>query len=200
MAREVVIVDGGGANLASLEFALERLGARARVTRDAAAIRDASHVILPGVGAAAAAMRSLRADGLADLLPRLAQPVLGICLGLQLLAEASAEDDTDCLGIFPGRAERLEASPARPVPNMGWCRVRHCRPHPLTKGLSDGSWFYFVHSYALPVSGDSLAVAEHDGQFTAIAARDNYAATQFHPERSAAAGSRLLANFLAFTA
>src|SRR5690606_11155301 len=167
-------VDGGGANLASLEFALERLGAGARVTRDAATIRAASHVILPGVGAAADAMRTLRSDGVGDLLPRLTQPVLGICLGLQLLAEASAEDDTECLGVFPGQARQLEASPERPVPIMGWCRVRHRRPHPLTDNVGDGSWFYFVHSYALPDSGDSLGVAEHGGEFTAIAARDNF--------------------------
>lgn len=196
MSREVVIVDGGGANLASLELALGRLGAWARVTCDAAALRNASHVILPGVGAAAEAMASLRAAGLDDVLPELKQPVLGICLGLQLLAESSDEDDAECLGIVPGRARRLDASPQRPVPNMGWCRARLRRPHPLTEGIDDETWFYFVHSYALPVCEHTVASAEHEGAFAAIVARGNFVATQFHPERSSAAGSRLLANFL----
>lgn len=197
MTRDVAIVDTGGANLASLGFALERLGARGVPARDAAAVRSASHVVLPGVGSAAAGMHRLHEHGLIDVLRSLTQPVLGICLGLQLLAEASEEDDVECLGILPGIVRRLPGDPDIPVPNMGWCRVRAHGQHPLLDGIADESWFYFVHSYALPASPDALAVATHAAPFTAIATRGNFVATQFHPERSAQAGARLLANFLA---
>lgn len=196
MSGEVAIVDGGGANIASLTGALERLGARARLTADADAVRAASHVILPGVGAAADAMRTLRARGLAHVIPELTQPVLGICLGLQLLAAHSDEDDAACLGVFPGSAKKLAGGPGAPVPNMGWCRLRLSRDHPLTEGIGDGSHFYFVHSYALPVGDCTIATAKHTDAFTAVAARANFVATQFHPERSSSAGSRLLGNFL----
>lgn len=200
MTVEVAIVDGGGANIASLTGALKRLGASTRLTSDAAVIRAASHVILPGVGAAADAMRTLEARGLVNVIPELTQPVLGICLGLQLLAAHSDEDDTACLGVFPGRAALLEGGPDAPVPNMGWCRLSLSREHPLTEGVGDGSYFYFVHSYALPVGDRTLATARHTEDFTAVAARENFVATQFHPERSSAAGSRLLANFLRMAA
>jgi imidazole glycerol-phosphate synthase subunit HisH len=196
LSVEVAIVDGGGANIASLTGALQRLGARARLTADTAAIRAASHVVLPGVGAAGDAMRTLRARGLADVIPDLTQPVLGICLGLQLLAARSDEEDTDCLGVLPGSARKLEGGPDAPVPNMGWCRVSLAGTHPLTQGIEDGSHFYFVHSYALPVGDCTIATATHTRQFTAVAARANFVATQFHPERSSAPGRRLLANFL----
>lgn len=197
MKREVAIVDTGGANLASLCFALERLGAHGVPTRDASLVRSATHVVLPGVGNAAEGMRRLRDHALAGCVAALTQPVLGICLGLQLLAEASDEDDVECLGILPGRVRRLAGGPAAPVPNMGWCRVRRRAAHPLLDGIDDGSWFYFVHSYALPPGASSLCTANHAAPFTAVAAKDNFVATQFHPERSSAAGARLLSNFLA---
>lgn len=194
----VAIVDTGGANIASLRFALERLGAGSRVTSDAADIAAADRVILPGVGAAADAMRRLRATRLDELLPTLQQPVLGICLGMQLLGAASEEDGADCLGIVPGTSAALPASPATPVPNMGWCRVRKRGSHALLAGVEDGSYFYFVHSFALPVDTHTLATADHAHPFAAVCARDNFLATQFHPERSAAAGARVLDNFLHF--
>lgn len=193
----VAIVDTGGANLASLGFALERLGARGVPAHDAAAVRSATHVVLPGVGSAADGMRRLRDQRLVDCLRSLTQPVLGICLGLQLLAEASEEDDVECLGILPGIVRRLAGDADTPVPNMGWCRVRAQERHALLDGIADGSWFYFVHGYALPASPAALAVATHAAPFTAAAAHGNFFATQFHPERSARAGARLLANFLA---
>ena len=193
---DVAIIDGGGANIASLRFALERIGARNKLTTDAREIRSASHVILPGVGAAANAMRTLSRYGLTDVIRELEQPVLGICLGMQLLAAASEEEDTRCLGVFPGTARKLAAAPGLPVPNMGWCRTRLATEHALLRGIDDGSYFYYVHSYALPDTTCALATAEHARPFAAIMSDGNFHATQFHPERSAGAGARLLSNFL----
>lgn len=192
----VAIIDAGGANLASLTFALARLGAASCVTSDAAVIRDAERVILPGVGAAADAMQRLRTHRLDELVPTLRQPVLGICLGLQLLGEASEEDAATCLGVLHGRSSALEASPATPVPNMGWCTIQIERAHPLLAGIADNSYFYFVHSYAIAAGAQTLATADHGQPFSAIMAHENFMATQFHPERSAKAGAKLLQNFL----
>lgn len=192
----VAIVDGGGANLASLQFALERLGAHSFVTADARLIVSATHVILPGVGAAAAAMRQLAARGLLAVLPRVTRPFLGICLGMQLLCDRSAEDDVECLGIIPGTVSRLVADPEYPVPNMGWSEVTCPADNPLFAGIGPGSWFYFVHSYALPVNDWTSAVSEHRHRFAAGLSRGNFHGVQFHPERSSAAGARLLQNFL----
>ncbi len=190
-----VIIAGGGANIASLQFAFERLGQRAELSADPARIRRASHVILPGVGAAADGMERLAAAGLDALLPTLTQPVLGICLGMQLLFEASDEGEVSCLGILPGRARRISAA-AGPIPHMGWSRLRILQPHPLLAGLSDEDWAYFVHSYALAPGPDTVATGDYGGAFTAVASRGNFHGTQFHPERSAATGARLLGNFL----
>jgi glutamine amidotransferase len=196
MAGPVAIIDSGGANIASLLFALQRLGFDAGLTTDADVIRGADRVILPGVGAAADAMQRLRDSGLVDVIRGLQQPVLGICLGMQLLAEASEEEDVDCLGIIPGVVRRLRVAPGLPVPNMGWCPVTRVADTALLDGIEDGSYFYFVHSYALPPSEFTLATAEHAEAFSAVVARDNFVAAQFHPERSSADGARLLRNFL----
>ncbi len=194
----VVVIDSGGANLASLVLALQRLGAEVAVTRDADTIRAAPRVLLPGVGSAATAMQRLRASGLDTVVPQLTQPVLGICLGMQLLFERSAEGDTACLGILPGSVDRLNAVPGRPVPHMGWNTLERCRPHPLLSGLPSSPYFYFVHSFAVPATHTHATVAEADygAAFAAVVAIRNFHGVQFHPERSAAAGSRLLANFL----
>lgn len=193
---DVAIIDGGGANIASLRFALDRLGATTELTTDRTRIRNASRVILPGVGAAADAMRRLRAAGLDDVVPALTQPVLGICLGMQLLAAGSEEHETRCLGVIPGVSRILRASPHSPVPNMGWCRLTRGPDHPILSGIDEGSYFYFVHSYALPLADYTIASASHTEPFTAVLAHDNFVATQFHPERSSTAGAHLLQNFL----
>lgn len=195
-ATRVAIVDSGGTNIASLTNALDRQAVRHTLTADAAVIRNASHVILPGVGSATDAMQKLRARGLIEVLAKLTQPVLGICLGMQLLAETSAEGDVECLRLIPSAAEKLKPGPEHPVPNMGWCRVEQLQQHVLFDGIADASYFYFVHSYALPAADHSLAVAHHTQPFTAVLAHENFFATQFHPERSAAVGAQLLRNFL----
>lgn len=194
-ANPIAIVDSGGANIASLLYAFARLGLDATLTTNADTIRHAPRVVLPGVGAARDAMTRLRNANLVDVIRKLTQPVLGICLGMQLLAEGSEEDDVDCLGIFPGVATRLPASTHCPVPNMGWCPVVKSRPAPELDRIADGSYFYFLHSYALPISDLTIAAAKHATDFSAMLRRGNFVGAQFHPERSAAPGARLLANF-----
>ena len=200
MNSRIAIVDSGGANIASLRFALARLGIAAELTVDAATIKAADRVLLPGVGAARDSMERLKEHGLVDVIRALQQPVFGICLGMQLLGEASEEEDVECLGVFPAVAARLEARSDRPVPNMGWCMTRHAGTDPLLDGIAGESWFYYLHSYALPVGTYTLATATHGGEFSAIVRQDNFVAAQFHPERSSAAGAELLRNFAVLSA
>ena len=191
-----VIVASGGANLASLRFALQRLGHDAPVTEDPRLIAAASHVILPGVGAARDAMERLRSAGLVEVIRRLEQPVLGICLGLQLLYTGSDEDDAQCLGIIPGQARRFPRSARLPIPQMGWNAVRRVAESPLLPGVEDGGYAYFIHSYALPQGPHTCGVADYGGIFSAVVQHNNFFATQFHPERSARFGAAILSNFL----
>ena len=193
---DAVIIDSGGANLASLQFAFERLGARIHVTTDAQEIMAAARVILPGVGAAADAMQRLRNSGVAALLPRLTQPVLGICLGMQLLFDHSEEGATDCLGILPETVRRLRPAPGLPVPHMGWNQLASLRDDPILDGITPNEYVYFVHSYAAPVSAITLATADYGIPVSAVVRKENFWGAQFHPERSAETGARLLANFL----
>jgi glutamine amidotransferase len=193
---DVAIIASGGANIASLKFALERLGASATLSTDPAELRAAPRVILPGVGAASDAMRRLEALELVETIGGLEQPVLGICLGMQLLFDASDEGDTRCLGLLPGRARRFPDRPDYPVPHMGWNQLQGVRPSPLLQGIDDGAYVYFVHSYALPVSPATAATTDYGGEFSAVVQQGNFYGTQFHPERSARVGERLLANFL----
>lgn len=193
----VAVIDSGGANIGSVIHALRRLGAEAVLTSDATVIRAAARVILPGVGAAAPAMARLRELALVDTIRALTQPVLGICLGMQLLFEASEEGDTECLGLLRGRVARLRGSAAVRVPHMGWNALQPVRASALLDGVDAGSRAYFVHGYAAPVTKDCAASCEHGGDFAAVVQRGNVAGVQFHPERSAAVGARILANFLA---
>jgi glutamine amidotransferase len=196
VSPEVVIVDSGGANLASLTHAFRRLGVRARVSREPSTISAASHIVLPGVGAAPAAMRRLESTGLARAIVALKQPVLGICLGMQLLFRDSEEGPTECLGVLPDKVHRLHAAPGRPVPHMGWNQLSCDREDPLLDGIRNDDYAYFVHSYAASVSRLTVAHAEYGGRFSAVVRRDNFCGTQFHPERSAQTGARVLENFL----
>lgn len=192
----LVIVDSGGANITSLSSALERLGSSAQLSRDAEVIAGADHVLLPGVGAAQDAMTRLHDANLVEVIQNLKQPVLGICLGMQLLCDRSQEDDVDCLGIIPGTATKLKVSDACPVPNMGWCATERIGTHPVVNDMNNGDYFYFVHSYALPVSKHTLATAGHSDTFSAVIGKDNFVAAQFHPERSSGNGAQILSNFL----
>lgn len=196
MSPRVVIIENGGANTASLRFALERVGAVPVLTKDAREIRAATHVILPGVGAAGDSMSRLHASGLDSVIPLLTQPVLGICLGMQLLYEASEEGDVRCLGAIPGTARRMRPAPGYPVPHMGWNQLRHDDSAQLLADVEDSAHAYFVHSYSLPVGSETIATAEYGTRFSAVIAHRNFFGTQFHPERSAATGSTILRNFL----
>jgi glutamine amidotransferase len=193
---DVAIIANGGANIASLQFALDRLGASSRLTADAGELRRAPRVILPGVGAAADAMGRLAALGLVDVIPSLTQPVLGICLGMQLLFDASEEGDTRCLGILPGRVARFPERAGLPVPHMGWNRVTPCAPTPLLRAADAEPYMYFVHSYAAPVGSWTVATTDYGGEFSALVSDRNFHGAQFHPERSSRAGQALLARFL----
>jgi glutamine amidotransferase len=193
----IVLVDAGGTNIGSVRYALQRLGVEAPLTADPEAIRRAGKVILPGVGAAGPAMARLRALGLVELLRGLTQPVLGVCLGMQLLCTHSEEGEVDCLGLIPATVRRLQSAPGLRVPHMGWNRLRVRAAHPLLVGLADDAQAYFVHSYAVPAGDYTLATATHGAPLSAVVARGNFFGMQFHPERSAAVGARLLRNFLA---
>jgi glutamine amidotransferase len=192
----VVLVDAGGTNIGSVRYALQRLGVDATLTSDAVAIRAANKVILPGVGAAGPGMARLRELNLVELLRSLTQPVLGVCLGLQLLCAHSEEGDTECLGLIPAPVQHFVATPGLRVPHMGWNRVVAQREHPLLAGLGDDDQAYFVHSYAVPTGDWTLASSDYGAPFSAVIARGNFHGMQFHPERSAAVGARLLKNFL----
>jgi glutamine amidotransferase len=193
--RQIVIVASGGANIASLQFALQRLDISSTVSADVSEIRAASHIILPGVGAAAHAMSRLRQLGLDTVIPALEQPVLGICLGMQLLFDTSQEGDADCLGIIPGRASRLPDTDDLPVPHMGWNTLDIPRPCPLLEGVAHGDYAYFVHSYAVDPSSATIASTRYGEAFSACVQWRNFYGAQFHPERSAAVGALLLDNF-----
>ncbi|HET8898963.1 MAG TPA: imidazole glycerol phosphate synthase subunit HisH [Rhodanobacteraceae bacterium] len=196
MKSDVVLVDAGGSNLGSVRYALERLGVDAAVSADAARIRRASHVILPGVGTAGEGMRWLAALKLIEVLRELTQPVLGVCLGMQLLFEHSDEDDVACLGLIPGRVQRIADAPGRRVPHMGWNRLHKQRDDPLWRGIDEGAWAYFVHSYAVATNASAVASTSHVGAWAAMVRQRNFCGMQFHPERSSAVGARLLRNFL----
>ena len=193
---DVVLVDSGGANIGSVRYALQRLGAEGHLSSDAETIRNADRVILPGVGAAAAAMMKLRTSGLDQVIRGLRQPVLGICLGMQLLFEGSEEGKANCLGVIAGSARKLADGAGLRVPHMGWNQVKPVADCALLAGITAEDYAYFVHSYALPVSESTVAVTEHGVSFAAVSQHNNFFATQFHPEKSAGLGRKLLANFL----
>jgi imidazole glycerol phosphate synthase glutamine amidotransferase subunit len=197
----IAVVDYGAGNLVSIEQALTSLGARVRIVRDAAALRGADALVVPGVGAAGPAMARLARRGLTGPIRDWidgGRPYLGICLGLQLLFEGSDEDGSTTLGVLPGRTVRLVDAPT--LPHIGWNQVDRRREHPLFDGIADGADFYFVHSYAGapedPAGDDILATTEHGRPFVSAVARGPLLGVQFHPERSGMDGLRLLSNFV----
>lgn len=192
----LALIDAGGANLGSVSYALERLGVQATLVRDAAGLEGAERVILPGVGAAPEAMRRLHAQGLVEPLRRLQVPLLGICLGMQLLFERSEEGDVECLGLLPGVVRRLHPALGIRVPHMGWNRLLPLRESALLDGLPPQPYAYFVHGYGAPVTPHTVAACDHGGLFTAVVQHGRHAGAQFHPERSADTGARILKNFL----
>jgi glutamine amidotransferase len=193
---DAVISPSCGSNLASLQFALERLGADVPLTEDPARIRAASHVILPGVGAAAPGMARLAEADLVELIQTLTQPVLGICLGMQLLFAGSEEENTRCLGVIDADVRRFPASSDLPVPQMGWNELDPVGESALLTGVPSGAYAYFVHSYAAPPGPYTRAVTTYGVPFSAVIEQRNFFGTQFHPERSSRVGADILANFL----
>lgn len=191
----IAIIDYKTGNLRSVENALRRLDAEFRVTADAEEIRRADRVLLPGVGSAAAAMQNLRDAGLVQVIRDLRRPVLGICVGMQVLCRHSEEGDTGCLGVFDAHVRRFVPSAEAKVPHMGWNRIGNLETK-LFKGFSGGEHVYFVHSYYPGLCPDTIATARHGLLFSAALKYENFYGTQFHPEKSGDTGERILKNFL----
>ncbi|MDR2016796.1 MAG: imidazole glycerol phosphate synthase subunit HisH [Burkholderiales bacterium] len=192
-----VILDTGCANLASLRYAVQRLGYAVEVSGETAVIRSADRLFLPGVGTAQAAMRELRARNLVELIRACTQPVLGICLGMQLLGSESAESTEEratLLGVIEAPVRRMEGK--LPLPHMGWNVCTPTAGHPLFKNIDSHDYFYFVHGFAMPVGDWTIARGDYGGLFSAAVQRDHFYGVQFHPERSGRAGAQLLRNFM----
>ncbi len=201
MTQKITVIDTGSANLTSVVFAFNRLGVKTEISQDADVIRSSDKLILPGVGTASAAMALLKERKLDTLIPTLEQPVLGICLGMQMLGKESQENMANstqvvpCLNITKG-AVKLLKSQGLTLPHMGWNQVFQKKDSPLFKNIPNRAYFYFVHSYALEITEDTLATSEYGEQFTSVVQHNNFYGTQFHPEKSGALGAQLLRNFL----
>lgn len=194
---KVVIIKYNAGNICSVDYALKRLGVDAEISADPAVIRSADKVIFPGVGEAETTMEHLKATGLDQLIKELKQPVLGICLGMQLMCSHSEEGNADCLGIFDVDVKRF--IPKRhedKVPHMGWNTIAQTNSA-LFNGFDKDEYVYFVHSYYVPVNEYTAAVTDYIHPFSAALHKDNFYATQFHPEKSGGVGERILKNFLA---
>lgn len=197
MKKEVVIIDTSCANVASVRFAIERLGYKARISGDLGVIQSAERLLLPGVGSAFAAMQSLKAQGMDEAIAKLTQPLFGICLGMQLLgrvSEEAASGEVKTLGVVDLPTCRLQSAHL-PLPHMGWNRI-HFGDHPLFEGLRSGCYVYFVHSYAMPIGACSVATCEYGDVFCAAIGQGNFFGAQFHPEKSGKIGARILQNFI----
>ena len=195
-----VIVDTGCANLASVKFAVERLGFAITISDDINTIKNADKVILPGVGSARHAMENIQSKGLVATLQQLKQPVLGFCLGMQLMARSSVEgaktdEVVQCLALIPTDICPLDAKDLR-MPHMGWNTLTQVSDHPVFAGINAEDYFYFVHSFAAPVSEYTVARCQYGSEFSAAIAKDNFIGCQFHPERSSSLGSKIIKNFL----
>ncbi|MEI8347157.1 MAG: imidazole glycerol phosphate synthase subunit HisH [Pseudomonadota bacterium] len=194
---KLVIIDTGGANISSIINAFEALEVQTILTCDPKIIRSAGKIILPGVGAAGACMERLQEMKLRDLIPTLTQPVFGICLGMQILFDYSAEGETPCLGIIEGKIQRLDNVKGMSVPHMGWNTVEILQSaNPLVAGIPASGSFYFANSYYAPQSGRTVGVSHYSAVMTAIVQKNNFWGVQFHPERSGTLGLQLLRNFV----
>jgi glutamine amidotransferase len=197
--QDIVIVDTGCANLSSVKFAVARLGFQVTITDDIERIKAADKVILPGVGSAKHAMKNIRDKGLVTTLQNLTQPVLGFCLGMQLMCRSSVESNdgeiVECLGIIPTDITPLNAQGLR-LPHMGWNTLTSVNDHPIFNGINIDDYFYFVHSFAAPISEYTVASCQYGCEFSAAVAKDNFIGCQFHPERSSELGSKIIKNFL----
>lgn len=199
--QKVVIIDTGCANVSSVKFAIERLGYAVTISKEPDVVLAADKLFLPGVGTASEAMKNLQQRDLIELVKQVEKPLLGICLGMQLLGKVSqekgqkADDLVECLGLCEGEVKLLETGEL-PLPHMGWNTVKSTPGHPLFKDIEEGEYFYFVHSFGMPVGDYTIAQCEYGKPFTAAVQSGNYYGVQFHPERSSKAGSKLIQNFL----
>lgn len=199
--QKVVIIDTGCANVSSVRFAIERLGYAVEISKEPEVVLAADKLFLPGVGTASEAMKNLQERDLVSLVKKVEKPLLGICLGMQLLGKLSqekgqkADELVECLGLCDGEVRLLETGDL-PLPHMGWNTVTSTPNHPLFKDIEEGEYFYFVHSFAMPVGDYTIAQCDYGNPFTAAVQSGNYYGVQFHPERSSKAGSKLIQNFL----
>jgi len=199
--QKVVIIDTGCANVSSVKFAIERLGCEVVISKDPQVVLAADKLFLPGVGTASEAMKNLQQRNLIELVKQVEKPLLGICLGMQLLGKFSQEkgqkanEQVECLGLCDGEVKLLQTGEL-PLPHMGWNTVKSLPEHPLFKGIEEGEYFYFVHSFAMPKGEYTIAKCDYGQPFSAAVQSGNYYGVQFHPERSSAAGSKLIENFL----
>lgn len=198
---KVVIIDTGCANVSSVKFAIERLGYAVTISKDPVTVLAADKLFLPGVGTASEAMKNLKQRGLIELIKQVEKPLLGICLGMQLLGKQSQENGqsadqlVECLGLCDNEVKKLEIGDL-PLPHMGWNTLSVQSDHPLFRGIPTNSYFYFVHSFGMPVGVDTIASCDYGQPFTAAIQSGNYYGVQFHPERSSKVGSQLIKNFL----
>ena len=190
---KIVIIDYGAGNIQSIMFAIKRLGFEAVLSHDAEEIRNADKVIFPGVGEASSAMAKLRATGLDKLIPTLKQPVLGICLGMQLMCHSSEEGKTEGLGIFD--LDVVKFSKKVKVPQIGWNQISNLKSKLFTN-IPEKSYIYLVHSFYAPIGEETIAISEYDVEYSAALQKDNFYGVQFHPEKSSEVGSEILQNFL----
>ncbi len=191
--QKIVIIDYGAGNIQSIKFALERLGYTGTLSSDAQEIRSADKVIFPGVGEASSAMRKLKSTGLDKVIPQLKQPVLGICLGMQLMCNRSEEGNTEGLGIFD--VEVIHFEKKLKVPHIGWNRITDLET-PLFKNVQEKEYVYLVHSFYAPVCKETIAKCDYGVEYSSALKKENFYGVQFHPEKSSAAGERILENFL----
>jgi glutamine amidotransferase len=193
---KLAIIESGGANFLSVTTAIERLGVKYQFTHDAQIINSADAVLLPGVGSAGFAMQTLHKYDLVDVVKNFQKPLLGICLGMQLLYEFSEEDNVDCLGVIPGQVKKFSSSNDLIVPHMGWNNISPINLDKIVSGVDTSDDVYFVHSYYAPINDATIASCDYGTEFTAVVRYNNFYGMQFHPEKSGIVGAKLLKNFL----